>query len=106
MKSLVTPGSIEPLEAHIAPAQIFVGAIGAADTSKDTEYIEANPFDPKAPLFQLTGDATTAAVGGNADTYYIKLEAGDQLLQFTTGGYQPLITVTRERRRRSSWIPG
>jgi hypothetical protein len=92
--------AIEPLEARIAPANVFVGAFGAGETTLDTEYVEAGPaLDPSAPQFVKTlggSDPISQAVDGGANnTYYLKLEAGDTLFQFFPGnGYQSLINVT------------
>ena len=104
MKAPSSFPTVEPLESRIAPAQIFVGASGTPgpESPKDTEYNETNPFDPRAPLFVKTDpasnptDAISLAVGGNANTYYIKLHAGDELFQFFIGsGYQSVIKVTK-----------
>ena len=91
MKAIFTSPTVEPLESRIAPAQFFVGASGAAETTLDTEYDEA-PF-----VNTGTGiDPISLAVGGNANTHYLKLNAGDELFQFFQGGgYQKVITVTK-----------
>ncbi len=85
---------IEPLEARIAPATILVGSLGTTGT---TDY-NTVAVDPKVPVFFHTngaGNVDTAAVGGDANTYYIKLKAGDVIEQFGNGGFTPLITVTK-----------
>ena len=91
MKATFTAPTVEPLESRIAPAQFFVGASGAAETTLDTEYDEA-PF-----VNTGTGlDAISLAVGGDATTHYLQLTAGDELWQFFQGGgYQKVITVTK-----------
>ena len=62
MKSPSSPdrflGIIEPLEARIAPAQVFIGDTNPLNTL-DTEYIETNPV-PGQNLFFIntSGDST------------------------------------------------
>ena len=85
---------IEPLEARIAPATILVGSLGTGGTT-DYSTVAA---DPKMPVFFHTngpGSVDTTAVGGDANTYYIKLKSGDQIQQFGNGGFTPLITITK-----------
>ncbi|MHA3773556.1 hypothetical protein ACXR0O_18635 [Verrucomicrobiota bacterium sgz303538] len=96
MKSRLSPaclaGCVEPLESRIAPARVIL--VGLPDfQGNDTNYTEANPADN---LFVNTeanpADHISAAVGpGNtvddpltpkneaADTFYLRLGAGDHL---------------------------
>lgn len=96
MKSAHSPGQIEPLESRIAPATLLVGSLNSAGT---TDYDGANAGAPTEPLFFHTnvggGSVDTTAVGGDANTYYIKLKAGDEIQQFGNGGFTPLLTVTK-----------
>ena len=95
MKSLVTPGTtIEALEARIAPATFFVGSPTTFGFN-DTNYDEA-PFVNT----ETGGDAISAKVGGGAvgvaDTFYLRLSAGDKVVLFTGSGFDeanPFITV-------------
>ena len=95
MKALFNSPTVEPLESRIAPAQFFVGASGAAETTLDTEYDEAPFVNTGAGALAL--DPISLAVhGGDANTYYLQLNAGDTLWQFFQGGsYQKAITVTK-----------
>ncbi len=110
MKSASFPGQIEPLEARIAPATILIGARGTAGT---TNYDTA-VGDPKIPVFFNTlnaaGSVDTTAIAANLtdpdtlanpnplfdDTYYIKLKAGDSLVQIIPGaGQSTLLDVSK-----------
>jgi hypothetical protein len=101
MKSAKAPSQIEPLESRIAPATLIL--VGAAHgTPGQTDFDTTTAPVAGAPIFHLTGTSgsafadgvDTTAVGGNADTYYIKLTAGDDLQQYNAG-FNSLITVTK-----------
>src|SRR6266478_4363910 len=82
--------SIEPLEARIAPATLFVGVIG--DTA-DTEYSDS-PFVNMA----TSTDAISNAVGHAAATYYVKIRVGAAFQRISafgqSGGFEEFLTVT------------
>ncbi len=126
MKSLLTPSrrthcSLEPLEARIAPATVYIGAIGNNESNLDTEYTDSpthetrntgdrpvafaqrnfvdivashavNPNDLIASALVGTGATALTEVG---KYYYLHLYAGDEVLQFTqSANYKPLIDVS------------
>src|SRR4051812_29986985 len=92
MKSTFSPvsrhiSSIEPLEARIAPATLFVGSDPQA-----TQYSEA-PFVNMA----TSTDAISNAVGHAANTYYVKIgvgEAFDRINVVDSQGNNEFLTVT------------
>ena len=105
---------IEPLEARIAPAAIYIGAQGLFENIKDTEYHEVvNPFvhgqdAPRPDGFnQLTftdtktsTDPLSLSLGATSgNTYFLQLKKGDYVRRFSqTNGYNelgdPFINVT------------
>ena len=96
MKSLVAPGTtIEALEARIAPATFFVGSpttFGFNDTNYDEAPFVNTEADPADPISGKVG----GGVVGVADTFYLKLSAGDKVVLFTGSGFDeanPFITV-------------
>jgi hypothetical protein len=106
------PGAIEPLEARIAPAAtIFIGAPDGTsfDTTKDTEYREANPTPEFQKRFfvdvENASDPISLAVQDpatlptlNSNTFYLRLEAGDEIQAFRVGdGYRSILTVSSGR---------
>ncbi len=85
------PLSIEPLEARIAPARVI--QVGGPDFPNKADFNYSESVDPRGlPLFQNTeagaidGDPISLAVGGGAagvaDTFYLRLGAGDKLKLF------------------------
>jgi hypothetical protein len=101
MKSLLSarscPGSIEPLEARIAPATFVTGIPNTLGNDIDyTDRTGPNQAQEDA-VFINTGssnDQISAAVGGGADTFYMRLSAGDKLQIFnTTNGVQDYLTM-------------
>lgn len=94
MKSLLShhgrETSIEVLEARIAPATIFTTGV-PNNLGNDTD------FNTSGGPFVNTGTGTdqiSMAVGGDADTYYLKMSTGDVLKIFnTTNGAQEYLTV-------------
>lgn len=91
MKSPSSSAFVEPLEARIAPANIFIGGIG----TQDTEYTDAdasvkfvNTETSPDPISQVVG----GGVVGVADTFYLKLEKGDVLFRSTEAGFVPFIS--------------
>ena len=95
---------IEPLEARIAPATIFIGDARetvppGGDTPVDTEYRELNVTEFQQKLFTDTSsstDAISVAVDSPAtnNTFFLRLSAGDQVRAFTNASsYRELITV-------------
>src|SRR5690242_9971814 len=96
MKTASLSLQIEPLESRIAPATILAGKHGTAGTTNYDTAVSPNV----SPLFHLAGvapgagadEVNTTAVGGNADTYYIKLKVGDDL-QIFDGKFSSEITV-------------
>ena len=107
---------IEPLEARIAPATIRIGAVGVNENVTDTEYREViDPTDPaKGPRpdpfnsisfvdtsvstdqISLAVDPLGTANGSN--TFFLKLNAGDEVDHFTdANNYRPLIIVRKGR---------
>jgi hypothetical protein len=95
MKSLLSLrsrfASIEPLEARIAPATVFRTGVPNVLGGNDIDYNSDNT------PFINTGsgmDQISKAVGGDADTYYLRMSAGDVLQIFnTTNGLQNYLTV-------------
>ena len=87
--------SIEPLESRIAPARLI--EVGLPNNPNDTDYNES----PFVNLETAQGsDLIAAAVGkgipGIADTFYIRLSAGDTIELFRFGGgaaTEPLLIV-------------
>src|SRR4249920_458908 len=98
MKSPSSPdrllGIIEPLEARIAPAQVFIGDPNPLN-NLDTEYIETNPVPAQVLQFEQTSakssnpgefegnpnlsaeDPISRAVDGQGvGTYFMRLKAG------------------------------
>src|SRR5581483_8766937 len=75
---------IEPLEARIAPATIFVGN----PSGGDTKYTDA-------PFAATDSNANTLAVlGPSSNTYFVKLLAGDKIELFNPGsGYKDFISI-------------
>ena len=116
MKSSFSPdriiGSIEPLEARIAPASLFIGDRNFNNVL-DVEYIEKNK-QPGQTLFfvntsaesadpaQAEGDPVLKASdkfsqildGVGVGTYYLNLKQGDTVFRFTDNGYKELVRVT------------
>lgn len=113
MKSTASPprstGFLEPLEARIAPAVIFIGAGEFSETARDTEYREG--FDDRPAGTNLISfvdtsadqstDPIAAAVDTNAgpmdarNTFFLRLSAGDEVQAFAEGSnYQRLIRVS------------
>ena len=97
---------IEPLEARIAPALVFIGDARetmppAVDTLLDTEYREGNVTPTQSILFTDTSASTdpiSVAVDSAAtnNTFFLRLSAGDEVRAFTNAGsYQELITVSK-----------
>ena len=86
MKSLAFPASIEPLEARIAPANIFIGGQGAQYTSSDTPFVDT----------ETSGDPIGAVVGGGVpvekDTFYLRLNKGDAVFRSTETGFVPYLS--------------
>lgn len=88
--------SVEPLESRIAPARVI--EVGFPGASSDTDYSEA----PFVTLETASGaDLIAAAVGkgipGLADTFYLRMSAGDVLQLFRGGGgasFDPLLIVS------------
>lgn len=110
MKPLRAPGrilfhQIEPLEARIAPAIVFIGDARetmppGVDTLIDTEYREANVTDAQDILFTDTSassDPISVAVDSplTNNTFFLRLSAGDQVQAFTNASYQELVTVNK-----------
>ncbi|MEI6399682.1 MAG: hypothetical protein WCO71_13010, partial [Pseudomonadota bacterium] len=87
--------SVEPLESRIAPARLI--EVGLPGNPNDTDYNES----PFVNLETADGsDLIAAAVGkgipGIADTFYIRLSAGDVIELFRFGGgaaTEPLLIV-------------
>jgi hypothetical protein len=87
MKSPSFLASVEPLEARIAPATIFIGGQGGDQyTSEGTAFMDT----------ERSGDPIGAVVGpgvvGTADTFYLKLDKGDLVLRATETGFVPYIS--------------
>ena len=77
---------IEVLESRIAPARVIFAGIPNAGVGEDTDYNEApfvntedNPLDP------ISGAVGPGSVGV-ADTFYLRLSAGDHFQLFRNGG--------------------
>ena len=117
MKSLLSPGrlsgSIEPLEARIAPANVFIGDPNF-NNALDTEYIELSspapsslhfvntslttglPSQPEGSPTEAAPDAISQSLDGlGVGTYYMALKKGDQIFRFTDNSYQKLVRVTK-----------
>ena len=119
MKSPLSPprasASIEPLEARIAPAALFIGDPNPQNHS-DTEYVELDTPPPSKLHFVSTSkvstdlvnfpegdpnnpdlpnsDAISLAVdGAGFGTYYLRLYEGDVVFHFTDNGYKELVRV-------------
>ncbi len=116
MKSPLSPARIrnciEPLEARIAPATLFVGDHNF-NNNLDTEYVEFNKqagqslffvntslpsadprVNPEGDLFAKNTDAISQVVDGpGVGTYYLRLNAGDVVFRFTDNGYKELVRV-------------
>ena len=98
---------VEPLESRIAPANtIFIGAPDGTlfDTPKDTEYIEGNPTPEFQTRFFVDASTSTdpisvalgvpANVPGLSNTYFIRLDSGDEIQGFTDSqSYGSLVRV-------------
>jgi len=116
MKAPSLPSRVEPLEARIAPATIFIGAPDgtAFDSAVDTEYREggtaANPNlnlpPPQTERFvdpSKLADPISSALGVPAFTsddannvFFIRLTSGDEVQGFTDSqNYGSLISVTK-----------
>ncbi len=109
MKSLSSrrlAASLEPLEARIAPAQIFIGApdgVPGIDTIKDLEYREGLTSTQPPPDYpdrfvdtSLLADPISQAVHGAGvnNTFFLRLTKGDQVFGFTQAtSYQEIINV-------------
>lgn len=97
MKIKSTRPTIEPLESRIAPARLI--EVGLPGNPNDTDYNE--PGSPFVNLETADGsDLIAAAVGkgipGIADTFFIRLSAGDVIELFRFGGgaaTEPLLLV-------------
>ncbi len=94
--------SVEPLESRIAPARVI--EVGFPGASNDTDYSEAAPSGEVLHFVNLEtasgADLIAAAVGkgigGLADTFYIRMSAGDVMELFRGGGgasTEPLLIV-------------
>ena len=95
---------IEPLEARIAPARVI--QVGGPDFPNKADFNYSDFVDPKGlPLFVntetagATGDLISLAVGGGvpgaADTFYLRLAAGDKLKLFqSANSFIDFLTVT------------
>jgi hypothetical protein len=79
MRSLPVFSSLEPLEARIAPATIYVG--GSLDKYTNAPFYSTDPA--KAGLNYDGGDPFGANFVGGDHTYYIKLVAGDVVVDST-----------------------
>ncbi|MES2570044.1 MAG: hypothetical protein V4710_08310 [Verrucomicrobiota bacterium] len=109
MKRTFSSGLIEPLEARIAPATIYIGAISAdgqsqPENAKDTEYREDVTAGPRPEEFgrisfvdtssstDLISQAVDSALSDN--TFYLRLKTGDTVERYTDrSGYQTYIQV-------------
>ena len=78
---------IEVLESRIAPARvIFAGIPTSANIGDDTDYSEAPFVNTEAdPLDPISG-AVGPGFAGVADTFYLRLSAGDHFQLFRNGG--------------------
>jgi hypothetical protein len=78
---------IEVLESRIAPARvIFAGIPTGANIGDDTDYSEAPFVNTEAdPLDPISG-AVGPGFAGVADTFYLRLSAGDHFQLFRNGG--------------------
>ena len=97
-----TASMLEPLESRIAPARvILVGVPDSVDPTNphvDTNYTDSDdPFFVDTEVGGAAGDLISLAVGKGADhvadTFYLKLSAGDQLKIFTSNGPQNYLKV-------------
>src|SRR5687767_6454367 len=110
MKPQRAPGRlslpIEPLEARIAPATVFIGDSRETmppgfDTTVDTEYREGTVTEAQVILFTDTSassDPISVAVESplTSNTFFLRLSAGDKVQAFTNAGsYEDLITVNK-----------
>src|SRR5687767_8604332 len=110
MKPQRAPGRlslpIEPLEARIAPATVFIGDSRETmppgfDTTVDTEYREGTVTEAQVILFTDTSassDPISVAVESplTSNTFFLRWSAGGQVRAVTNGvGYEELITVKR-----------
>ncbi len=87
--------SVEPLESRIVPARII--DVGLPGNPNDTDYNES-PFVnlETAQPTDLIAAAVGKGIAGVADTFYIRLSAGDTLQLFRFGGgasTEPLLIV-------------
>jgi hypothetical protein len=89
--------SLEPLESRIAPARVIqVGAPTAL--GNDVDYTDSDPSQKLFVNTELGTDQISTAVGGGvtgvADTFYIKLTAGDVLQIFnSSSSFNDFLTV-------------
>lgn len=88
MKASSSFGSVEPLEARIAPARIIY--VGDATDSASIEY-----SDPDFFVKSGGADFLSAAVGGDDRSYYLKLTAGDQVWFRGGSGYEKVISISK-----------
>jgi hypothetical protein len=86
MKSPSFLACVEPLEARIAPATIFIGGQGNQYNSQGTPFVDT----------EASGDSIGAVVGGGnpgvADTFYLRLNKGDVVFRSTETGFVPYIS--------------
>ena len=98
MKLFPSPGSLEPLEARIAPATLIQAGQGgsvrgeidytdATSAQEDAIFVNTED-DPTDPISALVGPG----VVGVADTFYAILKPGTILKIFNNTGFQPLIS--------------
>jgi hypothetical protein len=89
-------GSLEPLEARIAPAVINAGDPGTSldveytDTNDDQDLFFVSTTDPDNPAQANPNDPIAQVVGPGV--FYIKMKTNDVLNVFGPSGYTPLIS--------------
>ena len=91
---------IEALESRIAPARVIVAGIPNSLGQPDFDFTDTDPLSPFINTETTPLDPISGAVGGGlpgvADTFYLRLSAGDRLQLFrTTSGssVEDFITV-------------
>ena len=91
---------IEALESRIAPARVIIAGIPNSLGQPDFDFTDTDPLSPFIDTEATPLDPISGAVGGGlpgvADTFYLRLSAGDRLQLFrTTSGssVEDFITV-------------
>ncbi|MEK0449387.1 MAG: hypothetical protein RL088_1655 [Verrucomicrobiota bacterium] len=91
---------IEALESRIAPARVIIAGIPNSLGQPDFDFTDTDPLSPFINTETTPLDPISGAVGGGlpgvADTFYLRLSAGDRLQLFrTTSGssVEDFITV-------------